>query len=302
MHDDIACQHSLFVELLPESLGTYSVSYYLLYKMIDAIEDSNLRVAVKIDLLERISQSLIWGLEHAKSVLSDHIGVPEHCRKLYRNSDAIFDLFFSLPKPVRRKIEDTGEIKANGLLDYLLKDENSSVRDDRRFLKDFMDLDSYCFYSAGCVGELNTQLFADAKSFSLQTKTKVMDYGIELGNYVQLVNVIRDHVVDKNDNKRDCFPISIAELDEIDQLHEMIGFARGKEEKIGKFVNALRDDDVKVYCSTLFEIARLHFDFYSQNPGILHAPLKLSVVALFASMPLKLKINYVYYKLRKLVV
>lgn len=167
----------------------------------------------------------------------------------------------SLSEKERTLIENTGRFMAKEMAEFVRRNH---------CIENFEDLDRYCYAVAGCVGELNSKLFG-------------VPGGAELGNYLQIVNIIRDRESDRVRIGHSLLP---------EPLDEVIAHARKKESAIEQFIGSLSDRRSRRYCETLYRVARLHFDAGGERP---------SARAFSQVLPAELKMRFLFYKLTSIV-
>ena len=59
-------------------------------------------------------------------------------------------------------------------------------------LKDQQDMDSYCYYVAGVVGEMLTELFCDYSSVINRNYDEMMELAVSFGQGLQMTNILKD--------------------------------------------------------------------------------------------------------------
>ena len=59
-------------------------------------------------------------------------------------------------------------------------------------LKDQQDMDSYCYYVAGVVGEMLTELFCDYSSAIDENHGELMQLAVSFGQGLQMTNILKD--------------------------------------------------------------------------------------------------------------
>jgi len=64
-------------------------------------------------------------------------------------------------------------------------------------LKDLSELDSYCYYVAGVVGEMLTELFCDYSQEINKNRSHLLKLGISFGQGLQMTNILKDIWDDK---------------------------------------------------------------------------------------------------------
>jgi len=296
LYKKTARQHYLFTKILPEQLNLQSIDYYLLFRILDTIEDSNIDVSIKINLFNQIKSDFINGIKEINKVLKNNKNIEENYLYIIQNIHSILDFHFSIDKEVQKVIEQTGILMAGGMLEYLIKYEEKK---EEYFIKDFNDFERYCYFVAGIVGELNLKLYKINKFITQDFYDDNLQSSINLGVYLQIINIIRDFIKDKKEKKKIYFPITLKNLELKKQLIEIIKYAKEKENSIIKFINKIKEKKIKKYCDTLFRIGKIHYDFYLTKPDILEKQSKPSAIKIFFSLPLLLKINFIKYKIEK---
>jgi len=168
---------------------------YLLSRVVDTIEDSTLSVERKKTLMKDFFITL-----HNEENLDEFLHglregtVDEHDKILSvkANYKLILDTFHSLDESVQETSISLLKEMSSGMLKYL---ENE--------IKDFEDLDDYCYYVAGTVGLYLTELIKIKDGIQLNRKQTV-----NLGRYLQKVNVIKNFHKDQQEG-RNFWPTSL---------------------------------------------------------------------------------------------
>lgn len=296
LHDAVARQHALFVELLPEPVRSYSINSYLIFRLIDTLEDNPSSIEARTELLSRIDKDWLEGLNEAAQYISNLKEVEPEYRELAENWKVVEAQYSSFRPEVQAAIRNTGRYMARGMESFLGSFMHAEENGNKRFISDFSELERYCHVVAGCVGEMNETFFLLERA-----RTDRESGCTELGVYLQLVNIVRDHAKDLKTNRKSYFPASIEELSAEQQLLEVVRFARGKEARIQRYLSVLRNGPYQSYCRTLFRIARLHFEFYEATPEILQKKSSPSSFKLFRILPFRLKIRFLLYKIGRLL-
>lgn len=291
LHATVARQHALFVRILPQPIDLYTMNYYLVFRMIDTCEDAEVPFEIREEALQRIAQSLPDGIDWARAMLRHRPGVAPAYGRLFAVADKVLAACDAFPADIRDAIRATAHEMAEGMLVFL---RASQEADAGRFLRDWEELDRYCRAVAGCVGELSTEIFRLTGAIAEDAGQRGKPGGAALGNYLQLVNVIRDRSEDAARRGRDFFPLSIRALQPQDQVRAVIAHARKSEGAIGTYLKSIAGSPVDAYCSTLFRIGRLHFDHFEKHAG---APGKPGALRLFAALPSTLRRQFIRHKL-----
>lgn len=194
---------ALTIKLLPRGLRDSVYTSYLLCRVADTLEDSPhlksdekyARLSYLKDLLEKAYRG-----EHiskaAISSLYDSIdpGYGDDHR-LLAESSKLFEILASLPAAHRPIIYRWAGEMAKGMAEYsrLKSAENETIA----ALKDIEDWNRYCYYVAGTVGHMLTELFIQHYSLDGDIASELLRLGNSFGLALQKVNVIKDVPVDR---------------------------------------------------------------------------------------------------------
>src|SRR5262249_5990992 len=111
---------------------------------------------------------------------------------LAKESRAVFDLFHSYPQPVREILKRSVFEMSQGMRDYTARGGQTAIT-----LNDTSDLDRYCYYVAGTVGNLLTEMFAYEFKIEDENWLKAQkERGYHFAQGLQKVNIIKDVVAD----------------------------------------------------------------------------------------------------------
>jgi len=185
---------ALSIAALPDGLREAVLSAYLLCRVVDTIEDEadiapetrERLFALFADTLSEPSQTVH---EFERQVATVALGGESADGQLCRRAGAPLRLFRALPATQRRVIRPRVLVMLNGMREYCRRgDANGGLR-----MQSLDDLERYCYYVAGTVGRLLTDLFLqltpnlDAERRGTVTRTAV-SFGIGL----QMVNIVKD--------------------------------------------------------------------------------------------------------------
>jgi nucleoside-diphosphate-sugar epimerase/phytoene/squalene synthetase len=139
------------------------------------------------------------------------LGQSETERELCRGAGAVFRAFASLPEAQRRAIEPRVAEMSRGMRSYSERaDREGGLR-----LRDLADLERYCYFVAGTVGELLTDLFALSCHVDSARLAELEARAVSFGLGLQLVNILKDVADDAA--RGDCFlPVLSAEQHGLD--------------------------------------------------------------------------------------
>jgi farnesyl-diphosphate farnesyltransferase len=189
---------ALAIKFLPPDLRHSVFSAYLLCRLADTIEDS--------PFIESIEKSV--RLKHLKDLLiSASNGIPigsEDLTPLYKgvelqhgddhrllgNSAELFDVLSELPDDNRRIIHRWAGEMAGGMAEF---SSATSLSDDQiNALEDTEQWDRYCYYVAGTVGHMLTELFIARYHFADHIAHNMNNLCTSFGLGLQKVNTIKD--------------------------------------------------------------------------------------------------------------
>ncbi len=194
---------ALTIRFLPRGLRDSVYTSYLLCRVADTLEDSPhlgseekyARLSSLKELLERAYRG--EGIsETATASLYDSIdpGFGDDHR-LLAESSKLFEILASLPAAHRPIIYRWAGEMAKGMAEYSRlkpsKDETVAA------LKDIEDWNRYCYYVAGTVGHMLTELFIQHYSLDGDIASELLRLGNSFGLALQKVNVIKDVPVDR---------------------------------------------------------------------------------------------------------
>ena len=114
--------------------------------------------------------------------------------RLVENMGLVFQAVDTLPPNHRSYIFPRVREMSEGMAKYTTL--ASGIQSDVSFLKDEADWDRYCYYVAGTVGHMLTDLFSDYTGFSSSTREKLHVLGRSFGLGLQKVNILKDAVID----------------------------------------------------------------------------------------------------------
>ena len=186
---------ALCIPLLEKNKINEVENMYLLSRVLDTIEDSSFDIEKKKSLMKVFFRTLDNGKdvdnfvqELQEGAIDDHdkiLGVKE-------NYKLILDTFYLLDKPIREVSIKLLLEMSSGMQKYL---ENE--------IKQFADLDDYCYYVAGVIGIYMTKLVELKDGIQLDQKQ-----AINLGRYLQKVNIIKNFHKDHQEG-RSFWPSSL---------------------------------------------------------------------------------------------
>ena len=181
---------ALTIPQLPPGLRTAVTSAYLLCRIADTIEDEPaLSAAETFTFLQRFT-AVVCGREEAALLareleprLSDRTLPAE--RDLVRNMERVVRMTARLHEQQRAAINRCIEVMCYGMHRF---QSTASPRG----LPLSSDLDSYCYYVAGVVGEMLTELFCGHSPRISQRRAALQGLAVSFAQGLQMTNILKD--------------------------------------------------------------------------------------------------------------
>lgn len=194
---------ALTIRFLPAALRNSVHAAYLLCRVADTLEDSPfLETEEKRRRLHHLKDLLdeaVAGRSMSRDdllPLYDSIDTSQgDDHRLLMESSRLFEVLESLPPDHKTVIYSRAAEMAGGMAEYahLAAKGNMQVS----CLIDIDDWDRYCYYVAGTVGHMLTELFVNHFGFGRALAARMNRLGRSFGLGLQKVNVIKDFPVDR---------------------------------------------------------------------------------------------------------
>jgi farnesyl-diphosphate farnesyltransferase len=184
------------IDLLPAPLDYQVLIAYLLCRIADTVEDTAaLPCADKQRLLARFRDSLDEGGPDVAPLAEVFADAPGDDGQLTREAERTLREFRAFAPEVRAAIRPWVQEMCDGMAGFAAMQPRPG---DFRALERVADLDRYCWYVAGTVGHLLTELFRlqsprIGRARYERLKARATDFGLGL----QLVNIIKDVADDR---------------------------------------------------------------------------------------------------------
>ncbi len=231
---------ALTIPQLAEPLNIAVTNAYLLCRIADTIEDD---VGLSIQQKQTFHKQFIEIVDGKMSsdqfmqnlvpLLSDNTSKAE--RDLIAETDLVVRVTHSLNEKQRAALTRCVRIMCSGMPDFQRVNTAGG-------LNKMIDMDRYCYYVAGVVGEMLTELFCDYSPAMNENYKELMDLSISFGQGLQMTNILKDVWDDRQVNA--CWlPQEVFERYDL-QLEELSanagagglnndGFAEGMSELVG---------------------------------------------------------------------
>lgn len=180
---------ALTIPVLPMPLADWVGNAYLLCRIVDTIEDDpSLSCSIKQQHMDLFLTSLqgcgsinveVWSRQLAKCLSTD---TPAGEQALIADIPAVLARLFSFPVAVQQILVQGVSIMSRGM----------SAQQQQSSISDGNALDQYCYYVAGVVGELLTELFSVYAPAIGHQKAGLLPLAVSFGEGLQLTNILKD--------------------------------------------------------------------------------------------------------------
>lgn len=181
---------ALTIPQLPENLRVVVGNAYLLCRIADTIEDDmDMSFENKKVFADRFI-ALVAGEDDTEQFALDlhpllSSSTSEDEKDLIRNTASVLRITYGFNARQRQALERCIRLMADGMARYQESDVSHG-------LKDQQDMDSYCYYVAGVVGEMLTELFCDYSAEINQHHDALMNLSVSFGQGLQMTNILKD--------------------------------------------------------------------------------------------------------------
>lgn len=189
---------ALTIKFLPKALRNSVYTSYLLCRVADTLEDSPLlpreerekRLLKLGHILNNASRGKAFDKDEIAPLYDSIDAEVGHDHQLLTELSKLFEILESLPQSHRNIIYRWAGEMAEGMAEFtsLTFAENDKIG----AIKDSEQWDRYCYYVAGTVGMMLTELFVDHYKFDDNKTGKLIELGTSFGLGLQKVNVIKD--------------------------------------------------------------------------------------------------------------
>ena len=181
---------ALTIPQLPPALFSVIGNAYLLCRIVDTVEDDNGLTSAQTRQFAEMFIQVVSGQVPAETfaeglfpLLTDHTIPAEH--DLIKNTPAVIRITHSFNAVQRAALERCVRIMGKGMADY---QETESLAG----LKDLPAMNQYCYYVAGVVGEMLTELFCDYSPEIACNRATLMPLAVSFGQGLQMTNILKD--------------------------------------------------------------------------------------------------------------
>ncbi len=181
---------ALGIQTLPGPYESWITIGYLLCRIVDTIEDTpGLCWTERSDLFGRFDAALLSG--DAQPFLDKCTVLPDSPEgQLARHLHRVLNPLNECPEPVRTAIQHWVGEMTTGMATYARR--HDTAKEPPTTLYDVEDLQRYCWYVAGTVGHLLTDLFAHAHPDVADAEPVLRQHATGFGLLLQMTNIIKD--------------------------------------------------------------------------------------------------------------
>jgi farnesyl-diphosphate farnesyltransferase len=181
---------ALTIPQLPPALRTPVTNAYLLCRIADTIEDETPASAATTLVLQQRFVAVVCGKE-AADVLATDVAPQLSERTLPAERDLVLNM--KRVVGITAGFEDTQRVAIQRCLDIMCHgmhrfQQTASLRG----LERSTDLDDYCYYVAGVVGQMLTELFCAYSPEARARRAELHDLAVSFAQGLQMTNILKD--------------------------------------------------------------------------------------------------------------
>jgi farnesyl-diphosphate farnesyltransferase len=274
---------ALTIPVLPEGLACIVTNAYLLCRLADTIEDDVGLDNEQKSAFHKRFVAVLEGSEEAEAfaaelspLLSSRV-LPDE-RELVAQAAAVIRVSHSFDAAQRSALNRCLRIMCAGMPEF---QRNKSLAG----LEDLEEMPSYCYYVAGVVGEMLTELFCRYCPELERQRERLMHLAVSFGQGLQMTNILKDIWDDRQAGAcwlpRSVFADGSFSLEHLEQSHLSPTFRDGLGELIGvahaHLRNALeytclipkRETGIRKFCLWALGLAVLTLRKIHRNPAFL---------------------------------
>lgn len=289
---------ALTIPQLPQGLRVPVTNAYLLCRIADTIEDEPaISPQETLVYLKRFAD-VVAGKEPAAPLAEElaprfsERSLPAE-RELAGNMERVIRMVAGFRTAQRTAIRRCLELMCHGMPQF---QHNATVRG----LPRLTDTDSYCYYVAGVVGEMLTELFCDYSPVIAQRRAGLSELAVSFAQGLQMTNILKDVWEDRSRGAcwlpQEVFSRHGVDLSNLTPEHAGAGFSEGMLELVGVAHRHLRnalsytllipgnEAGIRRFCLWAIGLAVLTLRKIQENPGFTSgAQVKVSRRAVMAT-------------------
>jgi len=187
---DVSRTFALTIPQLPPPLRTVVENGYLLCRITDTIEDEPILTPAQKTEFSQLFTRVVQGeaspeifSQQLFPLLSDTVLPAE--KALIFNTPTVIRLTHSFTPSQQAALSRCVRIMAEGMVTF---QQNNNING----LKDLTEMNRYCYYVAGVVGEMLTQLFCDYSPKIAEHQIELQKLAVSFGQGLQMTNILKD--------------------------------------------------------------------------------------------------------------
>src|SRR5919108_2576233 len=190
MLERVSRTFALTIPQLPSGLSRVVSNAYLLCRIVDTIEDGPSLSGARKDYFCRQFLQTLDSARNAERFsyqlcTSLSSGTPAAEHELIRNVPRVIRITRSFSEPQREALQRCVHTMAKGMAEFQLRGEKHG-------LQSLEDLDQYCYFVAGVVGQMLTRLFCLHSPEIAKNHDALMGLAISFGQGLQMTNILND--------------------------------------------------------------------------------------------------------------
>lgn len=240
---EVSRTFALTIPQLPAALRHVVSNGYLLCRIVDTIEDEPTLSPVQKRRFAMRFADLIHSGDSARQfawdllpLLSDATTPGE--QGLIAEADRVVGITHSLSGTQREALETCVRTMARGMAEFQMRQSPAGLPQMR-------DLDRYCYFVAGVVGEMLTTLFCDYSPAIAAQRKALDELAVSFGQGLQMTNILKDIWDDRERGAcwlpRDVFLENGFDLHDLEPGNYRPGFGRGLADLIAIAYGHLND-------------------------------------------------------------
>ena len=186
---------ALTIPQLPEPLCTVVTNAYLLCRIADTIEDDSQLSPEKKAYFHKQFRSVITSQTSVTTFTEElysqlAVDTPLAEKELIKNIPIVIRCLRSFDTKQQESLQRAVNIMSKGMPDF----QQQASLDG---LENITDLNRYCYFVAGVVGEMLTELFCDFSPQIAIHRKKLMELSASFGQGLQMTNILKDYWEDR---------------------------------------------------------------------------------------------------------
>ncbi|HYW34455.1 MAG TPA: phytoene/squalene synthase family protein [Balneolaceae bacterium] len=238
--ENVSRTFALTIPELPDPLIRVVSNAYLLCRIVDTVEDEpNLTLSQKenfcsrfIDVVSGTEDPVQFSRDLAPYLSNETL---ETEKELILLTDRVINITHQFNERQQKAMERCIRIMADGMAFF-------QQQGSKHGLRNLQDVNKYCYYVAGVVGEMLTELFCIYSPAINENHDELMDLAVSFGQGLQMTNILKD-VWEDYDRSACWLPRNYFENDlaNLEQGKSTEDFKEGIDELIGVTHGHLQD-------------------------------------------------------------